>query len=93
MLRLVAALVAFAAPCAAHDFTELKIASFVRSSEDYVEVNLQDTVAGRNIICAIYDEAGTLLTSEDTYTDNLATRVLIRWDGEAPAAARCVFND
>lgn len=77
----------------AHEFDSLEIASFSRSSDRYLEILLQDTVAGRRIICAAYNDSGELIASDTQITDNLATSVLIRYSGNDAATARCVFND
>lgn len=82
-----------ALPATAHVFDDLPIAGATYST-NYVHLNLSDTVKGRRILCAVYDEAGELLASDTQITDNLATEVLIRLDRPKMATqARCVFND
>lgn len=78
----------------AHDFTELEINRFSRiGNGPYLEVILNNTVKGRVIVCAIFDAAGEVLATNNKLTDNLATKVLINYEGRDVSTAKCVFND
>ena len=93
MLRVSFAAVILALPAQAQDSEELTISSFRSPAEGYLEINLQDTVAGREVICNVYDRAGTLLTSGSQRTDDLTTQVLIAYDAFDAVSARCVYRD
>ncbi len=96
MRKLAFAFALLAAPAAAHEFDELNVAS-VGVSGGSVVVQVNDTVAGQSIVCAVYDSEGNLIASDRWSTDNLATRVFIMTPDDNTAAradsARCVFND
>ena len=78
----------------AHEFSELKMDSFSKNiNRPYFEILLADTVKGREVVCALFDSAGRVLASDTQYTDNLATKVIIIFEGNDVATARCVFND
>ena len=89
-----AAILANSSTAIAHDFSELVIDRVAKtSSGSYVEILLSNTAGGRYIVCAVFDETGQALASDTQFTDNLVTRVLIRYEGADVVSARCVFND
>jgi len=78
----------------AHEFSELKIDSIsVEHHYSFLYLNLSNTVKGRRVVCAVFDSTGTVIGSTNWDTDNLATKVMVSFEGNDPATARCVFND
>lgn len=93
-MRMISTLVAtlFATPLPAHELDELTISRFARiGNGPYLEIILDQTVKGNNIACAVYSE-GNVVATDTRITDNLATKVLIRYEG-AVDSARCVYNN
>ena len=77
----------------AHEFTELEIAG-ISHVGSYAVIDITNTVGGREIVCAVYDKNGKMISSDTQITDNLATQVIIGTERAADArAAKCVFND
>lgn len=75
-----------------HEFEALKISRTGRIGDGpYIEILLQDTTAGRGVVCALY-LGGELVQSDTWITDNLATKVLINYEGSMDAV-QCVYND
>ena len=70
---------------------ELKVSNVVRSSNDYVAVTVMNTVKDQQIVCVLYNSAGDAVASDTQYTDNLATKVLIHYEGNF-SSARCAEN-
>lgn len=78
----------------AHDFSELEIDRFSRiGNGPFLEIILNDTVKDRLIVCAIFNASGEVLATDTQLTDNLATKVLINYEGRDVSSVRCVFND
>lgn len=94
-MRLMLALITLiAAPLVANavTFEEMKVTKFVKSSQGYYRITVQGTVKGEQIVCAIHNASGDIVASDTQYTDNMATSVLIRYDGNDAAGASCVKN-
>lgn len=83
-----------AAPLGANavTFEEMKVTKFVKSSQGYYKITVQGTVKDQQIVCAILNASGDIVASDTQYTDNMATSVLIRYDGNDAASATCVKN-
>lgn len=77
----------------AHDFHELTV-SRVLPGNLYIEVFLDNTVKGQNIVCAAYNKGDKLVGSNTWTTENLSTRVLVDYDRSTkpPYTAKCVLN-
>lgn len=81
-------------PAWSHEYSDFKIGkSHTALDGRMFVVNLQDTVSGHSVVCALYDEEGVLLTSESTRTDNLATQVRFLDGFEGAASIRCVLDE
>ena len=82
-----------ASAASAHEFTEL-VVDRMSYSKAFVTLFVPDTVAGRNIVCGIYDVNNKILGATETYTSNLATKVVfVSRRGPVVESAKCVFND
>ena len=83
-----------AAPLGANavTFEEMKVTNFVKESRHFYRITVQGTVKDQEIVCAILNASGDIVASKTKYTDNMATNVLIRYDGNDVASATCVKN-
>lgn len=91
MLR-IAALLVLAAPATAHEFDDVTIADW-QIRDGRFEVHLSDTQVGEFVVCAGYDSAGDLVTSNIGVTANLATKVRVPMGDGIVTAFRCVLNE
>lgn len=71
---------------------ELEIASVSEVTPEYYEIIIPNTTKGVAISCALYNKAGKVVAAETSYTNNLATKVIIRYVGKDATGARCVEN-
>lgn len=76
----------------AHQFEELNVTGFSKNVVGMYEIEIQDTVKDHQIVCALYNESGALLSSSPSFTSNLATKVFITYSGDDVDTAKCVMN-
>lgn len=91
MLKRSVAIICLATPLTAHEFTSVETAGF-REVGHITVIEMQNTVAGERVVCALYDNNGEMLASTSTYTDNLATQAVITGNFETATEARCVLS-
>ena len=63
-----------------------------KSSSSYYEIILQGTQKDTKITCGLTNEKGDIIAVNTTFTDPLATSVLIRYKGNDVKGAICVRN-